>query len=455
MSKAEREVKKPVTMESYAWIQTAEGSIQVVDREVAKVCPKILHEMKSGVGSSKNNPITLPEEIKPTTLSLVIDYCRFHLGRHSYEAHKSFDETFLQRDVTSLSELLKLSNYLQLGQLFGSTKKALAEKIGNKSTEELGRMLNIKITEDLSETMESYAWIQTAEGSIQVVEREVAITCPKILHEMKSGVGSSKNNPITLPEKVKPTTLSLVIDYCRFHLGRHSYEAHKSFDETFLQRDVISLLELLILSNYLQLGQLFGSTKKALAEKIGNKSTEELGRMLNIKITEDLSEVEKLKSRECPNHETQMRLLKKLYSNRRKSSVKNVEELKDFLTGVNPKPDKDTREVNDLVSFINGDGDIKGVETTKEKNKNNQEELKKTFSSRAASTKASTSEKVIEKKDEAINAMDSANSTGSGSETVYLLGTQDEICNVNEDTFYDNWDPVKEAETTRDDDVSG
>ncbi|KAL8111548.1 SKP1-like protein 21 isoform X2 [Apium graveolens] len=299
-------------------------------------------------------------------------------------------------------------------------------------------------------TMESCAWIQTADGSVQEVECEVALACPRIRHEMESGARYSKNNPITLPEKIKPTTLSLVIDYCRFHAGRHSLQAHKNFNENFLQRDARILLELLKLSSHLQLGKLSKDTKNALAEKICNKPTEEICRMLNPYLTEDLSKAEKSNLRECPKYETRTRLRKKFYSNRRESLVKNVEQLKDFLAGVNPSQDKDTREVDDLVSFVNGDGDTKGVKTTKEKDKHKKQEQKETSSSSAAaSTKASTSKKVIEKNDEDINATDSANSSGSSSNTADLLGTQDESCNVKEDTFYDNLDPVKDAETTR------
>ncbi|KAL8111554.1 hypothetical protein AgCh_019315 [Apium graveolens] len=305
--------------------------------------------------------------------------------------------------------------------------------------------------------MESCAWIQTADGSVQEVEFEVAIACPGIRHEMESGAGTSKNNPITLPEKITPTTLSLVIDYCRFHAGRHSLQAHESFNENFLQRDARILLELLKLSSHLQLGKLFKDTKNALAEKICNKPTEEICRMLNPYLTEDLSKAKKSNLRECPKYETRTRLRKKLYSNRRESLVKNVEQLKDFLAGVNPSQDKDTREVDDLVSFVNGDGeptvahcslkdakvlllfimqtpelmssvtlaDTQGVKTTKEKDKHKKQEQKKTSSSSAAaSTKASTSKKVIEKNDEDINATDSANSSGSSSNTADILGTR-------------------------------
>lgn len=66
--------------------------------------------------------------------------------------------------------------------------------------------------------MKSYIWLQTADGSIQQVEQEVAMFCPMICHEIiQKGMGSSKNYAISLPQRVNPSMLSLILDYCRFH----------------------------------------------------------------------------------------------------------------------------------------------------------------------------------------------------------------------------------------------
>lgn len=68
--------------------------------------------------------------------------------------------------------------------------------------------------------MKSYIWLETADGSIQQVEQEVAMYCPMICHEVLQkglGAGSSKNCAISLPQRVNPAMLSLILDYCRFH----------------------------------------------------------------------------------------------------------------------------------------------------------------------------------------------------------------------------------------------
>jgi len=66
--------------------------------------------------------------------------------------------------------------------------------------------------------MKSYVWLQTADGTIQQVEEEVAVFCPVICREIfQKSMGSSKTNAIMLPERVNPSNLGLILDYCRFH----------------------------------------------------------------------------------------------------------------------------------------------------------------------------------------------------------------------------------------------
>lgn len=66
--------------------------------------------------------------------------------------------------------------------------------------------------------MKSYIWLQTADGSIQQVEEEVAMFCPMICREvLQTGMGSSKNYAISLPQRVNPAILGLILEYCQFH----------------------------------------------------------------------------------------------------------------------------------------------------------------------------------------------------------------------------------------------
>lgn len=79
--------------------------------------------------------------------------------------------------------------------------------------------------------MKSYIWLQTADGSLQQVEQEVAMFCPFICHDViQKGMGSSKNYAISLPERVSPAMFSLILDYCRFHqVPGHSNKVWHNF----------------------------------------------------------------------------------------------------------------------------------------------------------------------------------------------------------------------------------
>ncbi|KAF5946240.1 hypothetical protein HYC85_016468 [Camellia sinensis] len=140
--------------------------------------------------------------------------------------------------------------------------------------------------------MKSYIWLETADGSIQQVEQEVAMFCPMICHEIHTGMGSSKNYPISLPPRVSPSTLSLILDYCRFHQvpGRSNKE-RKSFDEKFIRMDTKRLCELTSAADSLQLKPLVDLTSRALARMIEGKTPEEIRDTFHL--PDDLTEEEK------------------------------------------------------------------------------------------------------------------------------------------------------------------
>lgn len=217
------------------------------------------------------------------------------------------------------------------------------------------------------EMMKSYIWLQTADGSIQQVEQEVAMFCPMICHEIiQKGMGSSKNYAISLPQRVNPAMLSLILDYCRFHQvpGRSNKE-RKSFDEKFIRMDTKRLCELTSAADSLQLKPLVDLTSRALARIIEGKTPEEIREIFHL--PDDLTEEEKLEPLKNATDDPRIRLLNRLYARKRK-------ELKEREKSKNVEAEEervDDRSVDDLLSFINGgNGDSKGVKTSKGKKKN-------------------------------------------------------------------------------------
>ncbi|XP_010508090.1 PREDICTED: SKP1-like protein 20 isoform X2 [Camelina sativa] len=213
------------------------------------------------------------------------------------------------------------------------------------------------------ETMKSYIWLQTADGSIQQVEQEVAMFCPMICQEViQKGVGSSKNHAISLPQRVNPAMFSLVLDYCRFHqMPGRSNKEQKTYDERFIRMDTKRLCELTSAADSLQLKPLVDLTSRALARIIEGKTPEEIREIFHL--PDDLTEEEKLEPLKNTMDDPRIRLLNRLYAKKRKE-LKERERLKN----VEVEEHVDERSVDDLLSFINS-RDPKVVKKKKKKKK--------------------------------------------------------------------------------------
>ncbi|XP_008675161.1 SKP1-like protein 21-like isoform X3 [Zea mays] len=191
--------------------------------------------------------------------------------------------------------------------------------------------------------------------------------CPMICREIvKNGTGSSKNHAIALPERVNPASLSLILDYCRFHqvTGRSNKE-RKSFDEKFVRIETERLCELTSAADSLQLKPLVDLTSRALARIIEGKTPEEIRDIFHL--PDDLTEEEKLEPLKNVNDDPRIRLLNRLYAKKRKE-LQERQKLKDVQV---QKEEKDERSLDELLCFINGDGGSGGGESsTKSKKKN-------------------------------------------------------------------------------------
>ncbi|KAI8007406.1 SKP1-like protein 21 [Camellia lanceoleosa] len=223
--------------------------------------------------------------------------------------------------------------------------------------------------------MKSYIWVQTADGSIQQVEEEVAMFCPMICREvLQTGMGSSKNYAISLPQRVNPAVLGLILDYCRFHqLPGRSNKERKTFDEKFVRLDTKKLCELTSAADSLQLRPLVDLTSRALARMIEGKTPEEIRETFNL--PDDLTEEEKLEPLRNITDDPRIRLLNRLYARKRKElkereRLKNVEVEEECV---------DERSVDELLSFINGgNGGVWTIFERATKNKKKPEEKRST-----------------------------------------------------------------------------
>ncbi|XP_074291511.1 SKP1-like protein 21 [Silene latifolia] len=219
----------------------------------------------------------------------------------------------------------------------------------------------------VKQEMKSYVWLQTADGSIQQVEEEVAMFCPVICREiLQTGTGTSKTNAVVLPERVTPVTLGSILDYCRFHQEPgHSIKERKAFDDRFIRLDTKKLCELTSAADSLQLKPLVDLTSRSLARIIEGKTPEEIREIFNL--PDDLTEEEKLEPLKNVTDDPRIRLLNRLYARKRKE-LKEREQKK--ITEAEEEA-VDDRSVDDLLSFINsGEKECKGGKAAKTKKKN-------------------------------------------------------------------------------------
>ncbi|KAI3861852.1 hypothetical protein MKX03_001708 [Papaver bracteatum] len=214
--------------------------------------------------------------------------------------------------------------------------------------------------------MKSLIWLQTCDGSIQKVEAEVAMGIPFICKEVfQNSLGSTKKCAISLPERVNNMdTLSLILDYCRFHQvpGRSDKE-HKSFDELFIRMDTDRLCDLASAAYSLQLKPLIDITCGALARVIEDKTPEEVREIFQL--PDDLTEEEKLDPVRFNVDDPRIRLLNRLYARKRKE----LKERENQKTADIEEERVDAEcSVDDLLLFINEDS--KAVKAPNHKKKN-------------------------------------------------------------------------------------
>ncbi|WOK98370.1 hypothetical protein Cni_G07081 [Canna indica] len=238
------------------------------------------------------------------------------------------------------------------------------------------KMLGNGIAHIKPEDKTSYIWIQTTDELVQQVEEEIAALCPLIRREMlRTRMGSSKNNPILLPEQVTPAILSLILHYCRFHhVPGHSDKERKSFDEKFVKIDPDRLVDLVSAAHSLELRPLVDLTSRAIARIIEGSSNDEIREIFHV--PDDLTEEEKLEPLRNPTNNPYIRLLNQHLARKRKI-LKEQKELKNVET---ERKQEDERTVEELLELINGK-DSKCERASKSKKKNRRRKNKAQSSS--------------------------------------------------------------------------
>ncbi|CAM6102221.1 unnamed protein product [Calypogeia fissa] len=224
--------------------------------------------------------------------------------------------------------------------------------------------------------IQSSIWLETFDGVIHEVEREVSMLCPLLHREvLQNSQGISKRSAIVLPSQVGPSILKLILEYCRFHQvpGRSDKE-RKMFDEKFIRLDTRRLCELASAAKSLDMNPLVDLACRALARMIEGMTPEEMRETFHL--PDDLTEEEKLEPVKITTDDPRIRLLNQLYARKRRA-LQEKKRRKDEVASVGQSSSaedghKDDRSVDDLLSFIDGSGqDGKATRRTKSKKKRN------------------------------------------------------------------------------------
>ncbi|BBN04591.1 S-phase kinase-associated protein 1 [Marchantia polymorpha subsp. ruderalis] len=222
----------------------------------------------------------------------------------------------------------------------------------------------------------SFIWLETFDGVVHEVERDVTMLCPLLHREVvQNSQGINKRSAIVLPSQVGPSILKLILEYCRFHQvpGRSDKE-RKMFDEKFIRLDTRRLCELASAAKSLDMNPLVDLACRALARMIEGMTPEEMRETFHL--PDDLTEEEKLEPVKITTDDPRIRLLNQLYARKRRA-LQEKKRRKDegASAGQSSAADdghRDERSVDDLLSFIDGSGrDGKGNRRGKSKKKRN------------------------------------------------------------------------------------
>ena len=122
--------------------------------------------------------------------------------------------------------------------------------------------------------------LRTLDGEEFEVDEAVAIQSQTIRHMIEDGCADS-----TIPlANVTASVLSKVLEYCKKHaVDKVDDDSLKSWDAEFVKVNLQPvLLELVLAANYLDIKGLMDLTCQAVADKIKNKSVEEVRLIFNI-----------------------------------------------------------------------------------------------------------------------------------------------------------------------------
>ncbi|KAB2618204.1 SKP1-like protein 1A [Pyrus ussuriensis x Pyrus communis] len=127
--------------------------------------------------------------------------------------------------------------------------------------------------------------LKSSDGESFEVEEAVALESQTIKHMIEDDCA---DNGIPLPN-VTSKILAKVIEYCKKHVDaakpdeKISEDDLKAWDQEFVKVDQVTLFDLILAANYLNIKTLLDLTCQTVADMIKGKTPEEIRKTFNIK----------------------------------------------------------------------------------------------------------------------------------------------------------------------------
>ncbi|XP_058734552.1 SKP1-like protein 1A [Vicia villosa] len=132
--------------------------------------------------------------------------------------------------------------------------------------------------------------LKSRDGDIFEVDEAVALESQMIKHMIEDDCADETGIPLP---NVTSKILATVIEYCKKHVEAKNSEENseekpandnglKAWDAEFVKVDQVTLFELILAANYLDIKSLLDLTCQATADMMVDKSIEEIRKMFNI-----------------------------------------------------------------------------------------------------------------------------------------------------------------------------
>ncbi|CAK8574918.1 unnamed protein product [Lathyrus sativus] len=128
--------------------------------------------------------------------------------------------------------------------------------------------------------------LKSRDGDVFEIDEAVALESQTIKHMIEDNCADETGIPLP---NVTSQILAKVIEYCKKHVAAANSEeesvdekALKTWDAEFVKVDQVTLFELILAANYLDIKSLLDLTSQTIADSMVGKTVEEVRKMFNV-----------------------------------------------------------------------------------------------------------------------------------------------------------------------------